>query len=650
MPTLTPEALWSIPRVGAPHPLADGRLLVPVTTHGDADSPEVVVWRVDPTCDTAHIFASGSISSISVSDEAATVVFLRPVDGTPQVHVQPLDGGEARPVTDLPLGAIGAKWASDGQIVAIAVVRADSPTLEETLPRDPEADPEVGVTEDAVFRYWDMWLHEVYHPVLIDPESGAVTDLTPGATRLWAWPNTDSPLDDVDVSPDGRLVAFAADDSDPPHVETSWSIFLVESDGSNLRRVDAGRVGNSRRPRFTSDGSGLVYGYRPQPDFYADRVQLVRHDLNTGADRDLAPDWDRSPEHWLFDEADRLLFTAEHRGRSCLWRHSGDEGDVEQLTDGGWVTDPAVSPDGTIYVLAQSLTAPPEVHHLGGPGGDGNHALVPVTSFTEPAMSSVTLGHARDLTVEGADFESVQVWVIDPPGSEPGARLPLVHMIHGGPHGVFGDMWHWRWNAQVVAASGRRVAHVNFHGSTGWGSEFASSIHGAWEDKPFRDVEAATDHLIGLGLVDENAMAVTGGSYGGYLTAWITTQTDRYSCAVAHAPVTNLGGMYSSDVVFGWGRATGADIWTDRDAVDRWSPSAHASGYRTPTLVTAGARDYRVPETQAIELYGVLKAKGVPARLVVYPEENHWIMTRRHSIHWYRELQGWLDRWMSQPE
>ncbi len=650
MATLTPEVLWSIPRVGAPHALGDGRLLVPVTTYGDDDSPEVTVWRTDPASGDAHAFASGTVSSLSVSPDWGRVAYLRPVNGHRQVHVQPLDGGEAHRVTDLPRGAVGAKWTPDGQIVAIAVVRADSPTLEETADHDPDGRPVVSVTEDAVYRYWDMWLHDVYHPVLVDPETPSVTDLTPGATRMWVWPNTDDPLGDVDVSPDGSLVAFAADDSDPPHLETSWSIFLIGSDGSGLRRIDETRPGNSRRPRFTADGSGLIYGYREQPDFYADRVQLVRYDLTTGDHSELAPGWDRSPEEWRLDGVGRLLFTAEDRGRRRLFRLSSRDGEVEPLTDGGWVSDPTVAPDGTVYVLAQTLTAPPEVHRVGAPLTDNSHLLERVSSFTEPTMSTISLGRTRELTIAGADSEPVQVWVIDPPDAEPDDICPLVHMIHGGPHGVFGDTWHWRWNGQVVAAAGYRVAHVNFHGSTGWGSDFAASIHGAWGDKPYRDVEAATDHLIGLGLVDEDKMAVTGGSYGGYLTAWITAQTDRYSCAIAHAPVTNLGGMYATDIVYGWERATGGSVWSDRHAVDRWSPSAHAPGYATPTLVTAGARDFRVPDTQALELYGILKAKGVPARLASYPDENHWILARLDSIHWYGEFLSWLERWLGGPD
>jgi len=222
-----------------------------------------------------------------------------------------------------------------------------------------------------------------------------------------------------------------------------------------------------------------------------------------------------------------------------------------------------------------------------------------------------------------------------------------VHLVHGGPHGVFGDQWHWRWSAQAFAARGYLVAMVNFHGSTSWGQDFATSIHGEWGLKPTDDILAATDQLIERGFIDPDRMAISGGSYGGYLTAWLTTQTDRFVCAIAHAAVTNLGGMYASDFTQGRPRAYGAEYFDDRQRVERWSPSAHAAGYSTPTLVIHGEQDYRVPVTQGLELYGVLKAKGVEARLVYYPDENHWILKPRNSIHWYGEVLGWLERYLS---
>jgi dipeptidyl aminopeptidase/acylaminoacyl peptidase len=284
------------------------------------------------------------------------------------------------------------------------------------------------------------------------------------------------------------------------------------------------------------------------------------------------------------------------------------------------------------------LHQPPEVVRLGAEG-----ELVPLTDFAASLLDDVSWGAVEDLTFAGADGDPVQMFLIHPSGADSGTPPPLLHLIHGGPHGAFTDGWQWRWHAQSFAARGFLVAMVNFHGSTSFGAEYTSSIQGAWGDKPYRDIEAATDLLVSRGLVDETRMAVAGGSYGGYMVAFITGQTNRYACAVAHAAVTNFGGMYASDITGGRALAYGSEIFEDRTRVERYSPSSHASGYNTPTLVVHGERDYRVPLTQGLELYGVLKAKEVPARLVYYPSENHWILNPQPSLHWYEEVFSWLD-------
>lgn len=643
MTPITPESLWSLPRVGNPLALGGGRILVPVTTYEDGST--TTLWRIDLDTGERRRFASGKISKPCLAGDGSAVAYLKQTSSDhAQVHVQPVDGGEGREAVELPLGAVGVRWLPDGRLIALATLWRDHPTLEATADHEPDPEFQVRATENAVYQYWDTWLDHVYHPVIIDPDTGELTDLTPGATRFWTWPSTGDPGRDIDGSPDGKLIAFAADDSAAPHRELSWSLFLIRADGSDLRRLDPGDEGHSRRPRFTPDGDALVYGYQPEPDFYASPTRLIRHDLATGDTTQLAEGWELSPADWTFSPDGHLYFTAEDRGRNPLWRLDPAASEPIRLTEHGWVAEPSISPQGEVFTAASSLTAPPEVHRI--LDRDGKPATEAVTDFTAGVMRALDMGSVRELTISGADDDDVQVWLVDPPGAHSGEPLPLVHLIHGGPHGVFGDTWHWRWNAQVVAGAGYRVAMVNFHGSTGWGDSFTRSIHGAWGDLPYRDIEAATDHLVEAGLADESRMAVTGGSYGGYLTAWITAQTDRYACAIAHAAVTNLGGMYASDVTYGRARSYGAEIWDDREAVERWSPSAHAAGYSTPTLVVHGHRDARVPVTQGLELYGVLIAKGINTRLVSFPTENHWILDRAHSIRWYREFLDWLERWL----
>ena len=274
-----------------------------------------------------------------------------------------------------------------------------------------------------------------------------------------------------------------------------------------------------------------------------------------------------------------LIFLAEDHARVALYRLS--ERGPAQLSVGGTFASPVVDDQGTVFMLRHSYQQPPEVVRL-----VGNSEVHQVTDFSDP--DGVEWGEVEDHTILGADAEPIQFYLIHPPGVEPDARLPLLHLIHGGPHACFGDAWQWRWHAQIFAGFGYRVALVNYHGSTSFGDDYTASIRGAWGDKPFRDIEAVTDHLMGAGLVNESAMGVAGGSYGGYLAAFVTSQTDRYACSIVHAGVTNFGGTYASDITAGCPESYGAEIFEDRAKLDRYSPSSHAAGYNTPTLVIHG--------------------------------------------------------------
>jgi dipeptidyl aminopeptidase/acylaminoacyl peptidase len=358
---------------------------------------------------------------------------------------------------------------------------------------------------------------------------------------------------------------------------------------------------------------------------------------------------------WAFRSADEVVFGAECEGRRSLYTldvaaavDAEDARTPRRLGRGGWHGAPRPAGDG-VFATVSGLDRPPEVVRYGPDGGEPAR----LTGFAEDGLDRSALGTVVEWSFDGHGGRSVQCWLVFPPGTAAevarppdGSALPLVHLVHGGPHGAFGDQWHWRWNAQLFAARGYLVALVNFHGSTGWGEDFTSSILGRWGDQPFADVMAATDRLVAMGVVDARRMAAAGGSYGGYLVAWIASQTDRFACLVNHAGVSDFQTQYASDVTQGRARSMGGEPWDQIEGMDRYNPLRHAAGFRSPMLVVHGERDYRVPHDQGLAIYGVYKAMGLPARLLSYPDENHWILKRDNSLQWYGEVLGWIDRWL----
>ncbi len=647
---MTAEDLWNVPRVGMPEPAPDGRsFVVPVTRYDlETNAPTTRLWLVaaDGSGEPRALTAEGvSASEPRFSPDGTRLAFTRKdANGKAQLMVLPLAGGEARRLTDLPLGVFDPRWLPDGSgLVCAGMLLAGHATPAATaaeLERRAKDPVKAHVTEDRVYRYWDTWLTtgEVVHLWHVDAASGAARDLAPDSALWFDWMQ---PSGQFDVSPDGRDVVVAGVVFDGKRSLLLTRVFTVPVAGGGLTCLTESHPADSLWPRWSPDGAFVVYGRTEDPEFYADHAKLWRWEKATGRHSEWLGGWDRWPAFWEFAPDGTLVLAAEDAARLKLWAWNGG-GAPRALTANGSAGGFAIVTDGRVLVSHQTLSAPAEVHAVPLAGGE----LVRLTRFTDEATAAFATGEVRELTFAGSHGETVQMFVVLPPGHEPGRRHPLVHVVHGGPHGISADAFHARWNAQLFAAPGYAVALVNFQGSTSWGQDFAKRIQGEWALRPYEDVMQATDRLVALGWVDEARMAAAGGSYGGYMMSWIAGHTDRFKCIVNHAGVSDLTGQYASDVTQGRGRAAGGEIWDGLEKQDRWSPIRFASGMTSPMLVIHGERDYRVPVGQGLLVYGTLKAKGVPARLVYFPDENHWVLKPRNSLLWYREVHGWLARWL----
>ncbi|MEM8883490.1 MAG: S9 family peptidase [Planctomycetota bacterium] len=627
---LTPEDLWQIPRVGRAAPSPDGTLLlVPVTTHDlEENRGRTRLWLHEsgrkPRALTA---ADADASQPRWSPDGTRIAFVRQDDEKKsQIFVLDLRGGEAQAITACEEGATDPRWYPDGKRIAFAMrVRVH------------EKEERAYVSEERVPRFWDRWLTDGlrWHIATVSAEGGDVTDLMP---RFRSRMTVQSPEGGWDLAPDGKEIVFSAMRS-KPKARTRWGLYRLRA-GKKPELLDTPGW-DAWRPRYSPDGRQVLFGWAADDPSWARQSRLATLDRKSGRVQTLADKWTLSPLEWEWSGTDALCL-ADVEGRVGLFRVSRRAQPFE-LRRGGTYTGltPAA---GRVFTTHSSLKRPWEVVSCAADGSDERRE----TRHTAAAIKSFQLGKVEDVTFRGADDAPVQMFLVHPP--KPRKKQKLLHLIHGGPHGHFGDIWHPRWCAQAFAAQGYLCACVNFHGSKGWGDAFANSIVGAWGDKPYRDIMAATDWLIEKRGVDKKRMAVSGGSYGGYLTTWITTQTNRFACAVNHAGVCDKQTQFGSEIPENQGTQAGGDLWSGEEsqaALDRYNPLRHVGGIKTPTLILHGEQDYRVPYIQALQLYNILQLRRVPTRIAIYPDENHWILKPANSVHWYGEFLDWLKRWMN---
>lgn len=584
-------------------------------------------------------------------------------DTTPQLYTIAADGGEAQRHSRFGPGIESFKWLPNGRgVVFCAWVWPDlkgAAAQNKAYQAHAERKESGYVTSQAYYRYWDHNLPQgrELHLLLLDLASGRITDLFEGLPL--ALPRDGGGNDAYDISPDGRRIAFVHHTAPEPLLSHALALSEIEIRTRRVRTLVDDPAWDFAGPAYSPDGRQIAVAAAHvgrKHTALAQPALVTLPPVAAGAPnkagraaratlRVLAPDWDRAintPLRWAEDGA-ALLFTAEDRGRCHLWRYGFAQDQVQVLHAGGWVQGFELAGEALV-MLADSARHPARVL-LRQAGGEPRR----LERFNDETLAGVAFGEVRETSVTGALGEAVQMWLVFPPGMDPDKarqKHPVTHVIHGGPFAAAGDTFSWRWNPHVFAAAGHVIAQVNYHGSSGFGFAFRDSLIGRQGELELQDIEAATDWLLQQRWADKTRVYATGGSYGGFLVAWMNGHVapGRYRAYVCHAGVYDRVATFSADSYSVRPLDLGAKYWEDPARVAAQSPHSHAAAMATPTLVTHGAQDFRVPDCNGLAYYNTLKARGVDARLLWFPDENHWVLKPRNSRLWYSEFAAWLAR------
>ena len=672
---LSHETMWMLKRVGAPVPSPDGKWVLFSLVEPAYDDKDQVsdLWIVpsDGSAKPRRLTSTRSgESGVTWSPDSRRIAFSakREGDDTSQVYVLDVtNGGEAARLTSLSTGARSAQWRPDGKaLLFVSTVypgAADDDANKKIAAERKAQKYRARVYDKFPIRNWDRWLDDTQaHLFVQDAQPGAkARDLLAGtklaSERGFAGRVSDSG-DELDPvwTPEGDAIIFVATTTRDAaaYANTNTSLFKVSANGGEPVRLTTS--GDSfTRPAFRPDGRAFYAIFNVETNgktYNLDRVAKFSWP-QPGQPAILTSKFDRSVSSFAFTPDSKTIYlTAEEAGNEKLFSMpaDGDEVRLAMDTTRGVLTNLRIPSNASSIILIanwESAINPPEVFRL----DPKSNTQRPLTSFNADQLERIDWNPLRHFWFTSKGGKRIHNMIALPPSFDERKKYPLLVVMHGGPFSMWRDNWGLRWNYFMLSRPGYVVLLTNYSGSTGFGEAFSQSIQGDPLKGPGNEINEAADEAIRLyPFVDGSRQAAAGASYGGHLANWMQATTTRYKALISHAGLINLESQWgTSDTIYSREISNGGPVWEQGPIWREQNPIRFAKNFRTPIMLSVGEHDFRVPLNQTLENWSVLQRLRIPSRLIVWPEENHWILKGENSRYWYQEVHAWLRKYLGEP-
>ncbi len=656
---LTARDMLMLKRPGDTRLSPDGRLIAYTVGSPEMEGNRVVsqIWVMSIDGSSPKQITSGPSSSSSPrwSPDGKRIAY----NHGGQVWTMEPDGDNKKKVTSISTGAAGPVWSRDGQMIAFTsevYPECKDDACNKTEDERVEASKvKAKVTERLLFKHWNEWRdRKRTHVFVVAANGGVARDVTPG--DFDSPPYAASSGVDYTFSPDGSSIVYLRNPDRIEAKSTNSDIYIVSLNGGEAKNITVGMNGYDASPVYTPDGKYLLFRSQPRATFEADRWRIMRYNPSSGEIVELTRGFDDQVSEMVVSaDSKTIYFTAGERGREPIYSVPVEPDfrlriatHVRKVLGGVFATTPNISPDGRTLVFASNSTVSPNEVMKANSDGTG---LSQLTRINSAALAPFNLRKAEELEWRGALNTKIHGFVVKPANFDPSRKYPLIVLIHGGPQGAWNDAWSTRWNPQVWANQGYVIFMPNPRGSTGYGQKFVDEISGDWGGKVTIDIKNGVAEVLKRPYVDRNRIGAAGASYGGYMVNWLLGHNNdprfKFKAFLSHAGVYNLESMATSteEIWFVNWEFKGMP-WENPVQYARWSPNKFAKNFATPTLVTAGELDFRVPVDQSLQLYTTLQLRGVDSKLVVFPDEGHWILKPQNSEFWHGQVMDWFGKYL----
>lgn len=650
------DALEALGRVSNPQVSPDGsRILYGISYESveqNKSNNELYVMDADGSNQKRLTTTPASENDAVWIDGGKRVAFVAQHDGKPQMWVMNADGSNRQVVTRMPNGVAGFLVSPDGKKVVLISTVKYGRTPQDVYPDLPKANARI--IDDLMYKHWDEWVTEVPHPFIADFTGFGVENVRDimedepyeapmkpfGGIESFAW------------SPDSKQLVYVSRKKTGMEyaISTNSDLYLYDLETATTRNLTEGMMGYDTNPAFSPDGSQLAWLSMEHDGYESDKNRVFVMDMATGAKTDLTENWDYTADAIAWNpNGKEIYFLAAYQGVTPIFRVDVMSKKVSMVTSGSDIADyAALAPVGTdrIVTMRHSMLYPNEIFMV------ENQKATALTDVNRDILSQIKAPVVMKEMVPTTDGKEMTTWVVLPPNFDPNKKYPAILYCQGGPQQAVSQFWSYRWNLMLMASNGYVVIAPNRRGLPGFGTEWNAQISGDYPGQNMRDYLAAVDYMKEKPYVDGEHIGAVGASYGGfsvYMLAGI--HENRFAALIAHAGIFNTEAQYlETEEMWFANWDLGGAFWEKDNAVAQRtfanSPHKFVDKWNTPILVTHGEFDYRILSSQGEMAFNAARLRGVPAEMVIFPDENHWILKPQNAILWQRVFFRWLDRWL----
>lgn len=655
---ITPETLWYFGRIGEVQLSPDGKtlLLVVAFYNIEQNKGNRELFLIDLKSKERTQLTSTPAGEMNAlwRPDGKKIGFLYPDDdGAMQLFECNPDGKERQQMTQIAGGMGGFIYSPDMKNICYLSEVTKKPTLKELHPDMPLAN--VRIIDNLMYRHWDMWVESYTHIIVASYNEGKVGEGT-DIMMDEPWESPVRPfggMEQITWSPDGKYIVYTCRKKTGLEYSqsTNTDLYLWDVATQQTTNLTEGMNGYDMNPVFSPDGKYMAWESMERDGYEADKVRLFILNMETKEKKYLTEQFDANANNITWNsDGTSLFFISDWFGSKEIFTISMENDSIRQITNGIHDYLSIIQSGNSLISMKQSMSKPAEVYLVDIVSGKDEE----ISFINKELLSKLTMGRVEKRWIKTTDNKDMLTWIIYPPDFDSTKTYPTLLYCQGGPQGMVSQFWSYRWNFQIMAAHGYIIVAPNRRGLTGFGMEWLEQISGDYGGQNIKDYLSAIDEMAKEPYIDENRLGAVGASYGGYSVFHLAgMHNKRFKVFIAHSGIFNFDSQYleTEELWFPDWDYGGAYWELDNPIVKRSygaSPHLMVDKWDTPIMIMHGEKDYRISYTQSMQAFNAAQIRGIPSKLVLFPEENHWILKPQNAIIWQREFFSWLDKYLKE--